>query len=347
MTPGGLGPTIIGVVIVESLIGLIFVSLRIWARLRLLSGMRLDDYMLFISQVRFEGLGQHSWELAHEHTVQANKLITIAISFIALALATSKASVAFFLLLIVIEKWHKITLWIATIALSVECIFNFIAFYVQCTPVEAIWNTSLPHVCHINITVAGIVLASCGTFLDFFFAALPWYFLRNLHMKRKEKLTINLSLSAGVFAGICGAIRVTKATALSAKSDFQYKVVPLLLWSTTELTVTIVCVCLPTMLPLWRRYVKGLSKSGSEAAIYHGQNGYPLNGRSNAGNNTFTVTAGGGIKHSKRPDNQSAENILGEEFRADAIKETRSVVIEYDDQITDRSEHGVYVGNAV
>jgi len=353
MLLNGTGATVIAVVLVEALLGLIFVALRTWARLRLMTGLKLDDYTLFISQIflivisalciaaAFEGLGRHSSALNHLQTVQLNKLVTIALSFVALALATSKATVAGFLLIIVVRKWHKAILWTAIATLAIDCVFNFVAFYVQCLPVESVWDPSIPHTCHINITLAGTLIASYGTFLDFFLAALPWFFLRNLHMKPKDKMMINLSLSAGILAGICGVIRVTKAPALAHSKDYSHTVVPLLLWSTTELTVTIMCVCVPATRPMWRRYVQGLSSSSG--GISHAHGGYHLSGRSTTanGNNTVTVTAGGGIQHSKQPDNQSDEIILSDEYRS-GIRETRSVVVEYDDPSANRSERSMY-----
>lgn len=43
-----------------------------------------------------------------------------------------------------------------------------------------------------------ISITAYGAFLDFFLAALPWVFLSGLQIKRKEKITICISLSAGV-----------------------------------------------------------------------------------------------------------------------------------------------------
>jgi len=95
---------------------------------------------------------------------------------------------------------------------------------------------------------------------------------------------------------------------------------------------------------MWRRYVQGLSSSSG--GISHGHGGYPLSGRSITTNrNTFTVTASGGIEHrlhGKRPDNHSDEIILGDEYR-NGIRETRSVVVEYDDPSGNRSERSMYI----
>jgi hypothetical protein len=113
------------------------------------------------------------------------------------------------------------------------------------------------------------------------------------------------------------------------------------------------CLCFPIIRPLWRRYVKGLSKGDSSGPFSSMDRGYELSGRTNtnhgkSGMNTFTVSAGTGVlKHSKKTDNNSTDSILGDDFRVGGgvhggIKETKSVVIEYDDQenVTERSQSG-------
>ncbi|OCK76136.1 hypothetical protein K432DRAFT_273321, partial [Lepidopterella palustris CBS 459.81] len=275
---GGLGPTVVAVMVTQSLLGFVFVSLRFWARLRLLGGLKSDDHLLWIAQVcgfnlvmfsafcaaaAVQGMGRHSSELTQQESKNATRLIIIAQSFNCLGIGASKSTVADFLLKIVIDTWHKIILWTCIITISLLSIITAIGLYTQCVPLESIWDPSIKGKCYFSIAALGTTLASYSTFLDFFLAALPWYFLRNLQMKPKEKLIINLALSSGVFAGICSLIRVTKTSALNSKSDYAYETVILIIWSSTELTVSIMCVCVPTMRPLYRRYVKGLGNSDS------------------------------------------------------------------------------------
>ncbi|KAF2804033.1 uncharacterized protein BDZ99DRAFT_398878 [Mytilinidion resinicola] len=362
---GGLGWTVIAVMIVETLMAATFLSARFWARIRLLGGLRSDDYLLLATLIYLavvtilcalaarEGFGQHSNALTIEENVAATKLLIISQTFLCLCVWFSKVATADFLLKIVTQKWHKIFLYFCMISVSVLGAVVFVGFYTQCSPLGMAWDPRIQGKCYINVTVLGTVNAAYTTAIDFILAGLPWLFLRKLQMKPKEKLIINLSLSVGIFAGVCGIIRVTKAASLSAKSDYTYETVELQLWSTTETTVSIMCLCFPVLRPLWRRYVKGLSKGDSSNGPFSSrERGYQLSGRTNTTNkngNTFTVSASvPGIKHSKQPDNDSADSILGEDFRMHStnphalggIKETKSVVIEYDDRDTERSQSG-------
>lgn len=59
--------------------------------------------------------------------------------------------------------------------------------------------------------------------MDFFLAIFPWFVLWELNMKRREKITVCLSLSLGIFAGVCGVIRTTGLGVLANSADYLCK----------------------------------------------------------------------------------------------------------------------------
>lgn len=59
--------------------------------------------------------------------------------------------------------------------------------------------------------------------MDFFLAIFPWFVLWDLNMKRREKITVCVSLSLGIFAGICGVIRTTGLGVLANSADYLCK----------------------------------------------------------------------------------------------------------------------------
>ncbi|KAF4979049.1 hypothetical protein FZEAL_4680 [Fusarium zealandicum] len=71
---------------------------------------------------------------------------------------------------------------------------------------------------------------------DFAFAILPLFVIWDLDMKRKDMITVACGLRMGVFAGICGIIHDT---------------VPMVIWTATESTVTIMCSTIPILRPLY------------------------------------------------------------------------------------------------
>ncbi|KAG5758376.1 hypothetical protein H9Q72_013485 [Fusarium xylarioides] len=89
--------------------------------------------------------------------------------------------------------------------------------------------------------------------MDFILAGFPWVALHGLKMKPKERRTIYLSLSMGVFAGICGVFRTTGLTSLRNSQDYLYAISDSAIWTASEVTATIVCLTFLALRPLYKK----------------------------------------------------------------------------------------------
>lgn len=98
-----------------------------------------------------------------------------------------------------------------SILLAVSC-------FAQCYPVQGLWDAQVPiEACPLNLTkiaftmccklyvrltyVYSVNLATMVAFsaaMDFFLALCPYYALKDLNMKPREKWTIIISLSLGI-----------------------------------------------------------------------------------------------------------------------------------------------------
>jgi hypothetical protein len=100
---------------------------------------------------------------------------------------------------------------------------------------------------------------------------LAWHVVMGLNMKRKEKITIACGLSLGVFAGACSIVRTIELQSLSSMENYVYDTASMLIWSSSEVCLTIVCACIPILRPLYVRLKYGSRGDSS------GKNSYPLN----------------------------------------------------------------------
>ena len=91
-----------------------------------------------------------------------------------------------------------------------------------------------------------------------------------LNMKRKEKITIACGLSLGVFAGACSIVRTIELQSLSSMENYVYDTATMLIWSSSEVCLTIVCACIPVLRPLYVNIVYGSRGDSSN------KNSYPL-----------------------------------------------------------------------
>ena len=90
-----------------------------------------------------------------------------------------------------------------------------------------------------------------------FLIIFPIHIIWQLHAGKREKLTIIVLLSGGIFSAICGTVKTVQLSELNAKPDYTYETVPLILWSNTELWATIIMACVPPMQPLLSKWVYG------------------------------------------------------------------------------------------
>ncbi|KAF5560113.1 sterol regulatory element-binding ECM22 [Fusarium napiforme] len=170
--------------------------------------------------------------------------------------------------------------------------------------------------------------------MDFILAGFPWIALHGLNMKPKERRTICLSLSMGVFAGICGVFRTTGLTSLSNSQDYLYAISDSAIWTASEVTATIVCLTLPALRPLYKKIQNQESSSAGyqqhDDSIYANNSAYPLGSlRVNTaddgkGNNLTKIEAS--ILASK---NDSDEAILLQGSTKGNIMRTQEVSISY------------------
>jgi hypothetical protein len=104
--------------------------------------------------------------------------------------------------------------------------------------------------------------------MDFVLAILPWPVVMGLNMKRKEKITIACGLSLGVFAGACSIVRTAELRSLASKANYVYDTAPMLLWSSSEICLSIICACIPVLRPLYVRIVYGSKGDSSGGRSY-------------------------------------------------------------------------------
>ncbi|CAM1502522.1 Fc.00g045060.m01.CDS01 [Cosmosporella sp. VM-42] len=346
----GKGGAIVGGMWALVAITWIFVVLRLYTRHFVLGQIGPDDHAYWLSGVLIllytifmhisanYGFGQPITTLDIDDAVKAVYYELIGQTFAVIGMGVAKVSLGLFLVRIVMETWHKVAIWLAMGSLMAVSVLTAIVLWVQCIPSASVYDPRVKGVCHIAISPIAITLGVWCATVDFFFAIFPWVFIWGLNMKRKEKITIAGSMSFGVVAGVCGIVR-TVEVATGFTANYTEDTVGLIIWSAAEMAVTLVCVGIPVLRPLYRRVRHG-SNFSSEGYYKKQSDGnyegsYDLNsmpkskggvevnhrGFPNAdpklgirGPSTITRIAG---------DNQSDESILGTEYRNNAVVDPR------------------------
>ncbi|KAL3477959.1 hypothetical protein BJX99DRAFT_256929 [Aspergillus californicus] len=257
----------------------ILLPLRLYTRIYITKALGLDDfvfnlawvflllYTIFLTIAGAHGFGQPMTSLSMDSAVHAVYNEMVGQTFAVLGMAIAKLSLGIFLLRIVVKRWHRISIWVSMVSLSVVSVVTAIIFWTQRLPSRSIYDPRVPGRANIEVTPFSILLGSWCAAVDFYFALLPWLFIWKLNMKFKDKMSIAISLSLGFIACICGIIRTIDLGGLASKDT-----VNLIIWSAVELAVTIICVGIPTIRPLYRTVTHGPS-SGSSEGRYVKHNG--------------------------------------------------------------------------
>ncbi|KAI1426462.1 hypothetical protein F5Y12DRAFT_713190 [Xylaria sp. FL1777] len=266
-----------------SLTGLttIFLLLRLYTRLVVLRAFGGDDHVYILAYVCLAlmtsfytkaatlGLGQSNAEIGNEdNIVEAILWEAIGQTFTVLGTAIAKWSLGLFLLRLVKVRWQVIVIWTAMSGLLAASISVLFAFWLQtcrCRPFAYLWDRRIPggH-CVISAVPASTVLNISTVIVDILFAVLPWLFIWALKINKQEKIVILASMSLGVLAAASGIKRALEIGGLSSP-DYLRDTVGLLLWSTVEQSVTMICICIPVCRPLFKIMIRRvLPKSTSD-----------------------------------------------------------------------------------
>lgn len=88
-------------------------------------------------------------------------------TFAVLGMAIAKWSLGLFLLRLVKQRWHKISIWVAMGCLMSASISTCFVFWLQCTPPQYLWDRRIPDgFCHIDSTPVSMLLCSKAACAD-------------------------------------------------------------------------------------------------------------------------------------------------------------------------------------
>ncbi|RSM15730.1 hypothetical protein BHE90_008379 [Fusarium euwallaceae] len=277
---GGKGGTVVGVIWFENVLTYVLVGARVYTRRYIRGSVGWDDLCLVITSLLMtvfailttiscaHGMGQHVEDLETYQFSDALLYLLCAQSVVSMAIGMGKVTVAVFLLRIVTASWHRWFLWFCIASMMILSTFLSIAWPLSTAVRIGTWFENLGKYLMIILAYAAA--------MDFALAAFPWIALRGLKMKRKERISICVSLSLGVFAGVCGVIRTSGLEVLSNSRDYLYATSDSVIWTASEVTTTIVCVTLPALRPLYNK-VRG-QESSSAGYQQHDDSAYNTGG---------------------------------------------------------------------
>lgn len=115
-------------------------------------------YTIFLQVSARYGFGQPVLALELDDAVHAVEWEMIGQTFAVIGMATAKVSLGLFLLRIVVKAWHKVVLWVASIAILLVSVVVAILFWTQCLPPRSLYDPRVKGTCNFGIAPFSMLL---------------------------------------------------------------------------------------------------------------------------------------------------------------------------------------------
>ncbi|MCJ1249738.1 hypothetical protein MMC30_006964 [Trapelia coarctata] len=129
------------------------------------------------------------------------------------------------------------------------CTGTILSTVLQCRPIEALWDQGVPAICENQD--AGTLATGTGNFLtDVVVLALPIPSVWRLKLPRMTRVALMSLFGIGFVVCIISVFRIIYISTGVQFFDITYSKVPTDIYSILELTLGIICACLPIMRPI-------------------------------------------------------------------------------------------------
>ncbi|KAI0908786.1 hypothetical protein F4823DRAFT_466718 [Ustulina deusta] len=240
----------------------IIVGTRIWSRQRAGGRLGADDYTIIVSLAFalatdvlsiwgcYHGYGKHAATLTEHERYEAFRSFYLTQITYKTSINLTKSSVLLLYLRIFNGvKWFRRTCLILLAVVALYCIAVILVTVFQCIPVAAAFDKTITNkVCISNgdfwFANAGFSIAS-----DIIILTIPMPLVYSLQIPRVQKAALIFVFTLGAFVVITSCLRATTLN-LQAKSRDPLYDVASTMWTIIEMSVAIICACLPQIRPL-------------------------------------------------------------------------------------------------
>ncbi|KAI1877994.1 uncharacterized protein JN550_000176 [Neoarthrinium moseri] len=167
----------------------------------------------------------------------------------AVALGLNKISILFFYLRVFPQTSFRVAVYILLGLNAGYAIAYSLAVVFQCSPIEGAWRAwdgEYTAEC-VNINYLGWSGAAVNIALDIATLILPMYLLVGLTMSIKKKIQIIAMFMVGFFVTLVSILRLRSLIEFGSTKNVTQDYVEVGYWSTIEISIGIVCACMPAI----------------------------------------------------------------------------------------------------
>ncbi|KAK7606994.1 hypothetical protein BKA81DRAFT_304393 [Phyllosticta paracitricarpa] len=246
----------------------ISVGLRVYTRAVIVNSFGSDDWTMLASLFFitgylvcqlggvYYGTGRLDNDLSPENKMKALRYWFFCELFYAVGSMLLKIAVGIFLLRIAVKRVHVLIIYVVNAAVGVFSMAYFLAFLLQCNPVQTFW-TIAPNNEHclapttvVAFTYAASGLSSCA---DWIYGILPAFIVWDLQMNNRTKVVVVGILSFAAIGSTATLVRIPYIWSMTSERNFLYNTTDVAIWSSIEPGVGMTAACIATLRPLLQR----------------------------------------------------------------------------------------------
>ncbi|KAL8891807.1 MAG: hypothetical protein Q9215_001243 [Flavoplaca cf. flavocitrina] len=300
VNPESTANTAIAVTVLFTVLMFVFVCMRMYTKNFVSRAWGWDDYTCILasvgtlcswafmgvvvngspSTVFMRGYGVHTWNLPlSKLTKSLLETLNVSSAFYGPTMFFTKLSI--FILYYRIFSPSKTMRYLIYFGIGANFIYYTVylfiySFYCPNTSKKAI-------TCAHEVKVISVVTSAINVVSDFYILLIPLAAISSLQLPKKRKLGLFAVFFTGFLACLCSIISLHYRVVLVRFNDDVWYVVPVLVVSTVEFNIGIICSCLPTLPALFRRGSRNTKPSYN-----------PTSGNSGKGNIASRGLAAGG-----------------------------------------------------
>jgi fucose permease len=292
------GPATSAVTIIFCVLCTVFIAARFYTRIFLVRSVKQDDYWIlaaWLCAVGFSasicvgvhyGLGRHSDDISNVHSESLRKAEYAFDIFYNPSLMLTKTSIIVFFLSVMskdvdaIFKWSN---WLTLAVVNVAGLALTLLNIFQCRPVAAAHQYPTPSNAQcIDIVTLYLSSAPVNIITDLAILFLPMPILTGMRLPRKQKIILIVTFSFGAFVAAVDVVRIAylqnaalnRFTVIKGQKnsdqrtveqqDFPWYASLSFMWSAVEVNLGIICACVPTLKPLFSRFLPSFIRDADE-----------------------------------------------------------------------------------
>ncbi|KAL2879486.1 hypothetical protein SGCOL_005091 [Colletotrichum sp. CLE4] len=245
-------------------ITILTVALRCLARLQVTNQLWWDDwtalialaFLIVMSGLGYAnaamGFGLHYWDIDPGNGKTILQIFYVLQMLYIFIQVFAKASIACFYSRVFTNQKFRLAVKFFMAFLFTHGFMFLLLMVFQCLPIQSIWDRSIQGRC-LNVSAISYGGAACSIIEDIILIVIPIPELMKLQLGKKKRSALVCMFAVGSFACVASMIRLKYLISFANSFDSTWDNVDVVLWSSVELNLAIICGSLPALRPLFKK----------------------------------------------------------------------------------------------